>query len=350
MEVLDSGMLSTGPMVRRFEKSIEDYTGAKHAVSCNSGTSGLHLALSATLKNDGYGEIITTPHTFLATTNAIRAAGFHPRFVDVYSGTLNMNMELVEKEITDRTVAIMPVDFFAQACDMDDLKEITSRYEIPIIEDAVQGVGSFDNGVHTGRKADVGVLGFFPNKQITTGEGGCVITDDDGIAERCRQSRKHGLNNDQLCVRPGFNFKLSDVNCAIGLGQMQRIAEIAGKRIAAVKRYDELIEELEVPVSRPVVKPLNDVNPFVYIVMIQGDERDAEHRRDITIHLLRERGIACRDYFRCSHLHPYYSKSHRKSYPVAENAYRRSIALPFFSNITEEQIQYVVKNLNDILT
>ncbi len=348
LSVLNNRMLSTGPKVEEFENLLRDYLRVRHVVAVNSGTSALQLALRSLDIPRGR-EVITTPLTFIASTNCIVSEGLIPRFVDVQRDTLNIDVEGMYDTPLDKVGAILPVDYLAQVCDMDELMEFAGRHQLPVIEDSAEALGSTYKGKMAATLGTVGVLAFFPNKQITTGEGGAVITNSDEIAQVCLQLRKHGFDDRSLCVRIGYNYKLSDIACAVGIGQMKRIDELTRKRKRVETLYNEKIRTLGELVHRPRVLSHNSVNPFVYVVLIAQEKRV---KRNEVISFLHSRGVQARDYFRCIHLHPYYAERFgygRGDYPVAEELSDRSIALPFFNDLTDGQVDYVMESLREAL-
>lgn len=348
LSILNSRMLSTGPKVEEFENLLRDYLRVSHVVAVNSGTSALQLAVRSLDLTRGQ-EVITTPLTFIASTNCFVSEGLIPRFVDVQRDTLNIDVEGLYDAPLDKVGAILPVDYLAQVCDMDELMEFAGHHRLPVIEDSAEAIGSTYKGKMAGTLGTVGVLAFFPNKQITTGEGGAVVTNSYEIAQACLQMRKHGFDDRSLCVRIGYNYKLSDIACAVGIGQMKRIDELTRKRKRVETIYNERISTLGELVHRPRVLSHNSVNPFAYVILIAEEMRA---KRDEVISFLHSRGVQARDYFRCIHLHPYYAERfgyRRGDFPIAEELSDRSIALPFFNDLTAGQVDYVVELLREAL-
>ena len=267
--VLRSPNLSLGPKVPEFEQAVTQYAGRKRAVAVNSGTSALYLCMLA--ENIGPGdEVITTPFTFIATANCILMVGAKPVFVDIDPDNLNINPSKIEEKITKKTKAIMPVEVFGNPANFDKICQIAQKHNLLVIEDSCEALGSSLNGKKAGTFGQVGVFAFYPNKQITTGEGGMIITDDDNVADMCISLRNQGRAKQGGWLaheRLGFNYRLSDINCAIGIMQLSRLEEIKAKRKQVAKWYQEILAD-EKRLIVPKETKGCDISWFVFVVRL----------------------------------------------------------------------------------
>jgi len=359
LRTLRSGRLSIGPLVPEFESQIAARAGCRHGVAVSSGTSGLHLVLRSL--NIGPGdEVITTPFSFIASANCILFVGATPVFVDICPMSLNMDPARVERAITPRTKAILAVETFGNTAHMDAYRAIANRHEIPLVEDCCEALGATLKGRPAGSFGRAGVFGFYPNKQITTGEGGMIVTDDERLAEMCRSMRNQGrplgwqgasatggvaagswLRHERL----GYNYRLSEVNAAIGVGQMRRFDEILLKRQRVAQRYISRLGGSPALVV-PTIDPDVVMSWFVFVVRLStnysGEERDA------IIKGMRTHEIGASDYFPCIHLQPFYREQfgfETGMFPIAESVSQRTVALPFHNNLTEREIDLVCQTL-----
>jgi perosamine synthetase len=329
-EVLDSGQLSLGPRVPAFEQAFAERVGAAHACAVSSGTAGLHLGLRAAGVKDG-DEVITSPFSFIASANVILYERATPVFVDIDPDTLCVPADAYAAAVTDRTAAVLPVSIFGKACEIPDLG-------LPVVEDACEALGSVANRGHTA------VYAFYPNKQMTTGEGGVVVTDDPAVKEQIDSERNQGrapdmgwLDHDRL----GFNYRLTDIACAIGLVQLQRLDGMLADRARVARLYHAALAELDVE------RLDDDRSWFVYVVRIPR-ERD----RDDVIRALRELGVSAKPYLPAIHLYSFYRERfgfREGMFPVTEDVAARSIALPFFPQMSEGQVAQVAEALGQVL-
>ncbi|QXM06688.1 DegT/DnrJ/EryC1/StrS family aminotransferase [Crassaminicella indica] len=345
-EVLRSGILSIGPKIEEFEKKIADYIGVKHAVAVNSGTSGLHLVIKA-LGIGSEDEVITTPFSFISSSNCILFEGATPVFVDIDEKTLNIDIDKIEEKITPKTKAILVVDAFGHPNDMEKINEISKKYNLKVIEDACEALGSEYKGIKCGKNCDVGVFAFYPNKQITTGEGGIIVTDDDEIADLCRSMRSQGraitgtwLYHERL----GYNYRLSELHAALGVVQIDRIEEILQRREAVANTYNQLLKKVEGVTIPYIAKDVNKMSWFVYVI------RFAEYiDRNLVMEELQKRGIGCKPYFTPIHVQPFYQDQVKEKFEVTERVAAQTIALPFYTGMRKEEIEYVVEQLIEAL-
>ncbi|HEY4740063.1 MAG TPA: DegT/DnrJ/EryC1/StrS family aminotransferase [Candidatus Acidoferrales bacterium] len=348
LEALDSGILSLGPRLVEFEQAVTKLTGSRYAVAVNSGTSALHLCVKAANIKDG-DEIITTPFSFVASANCILFERAKPVFVDVDPVTLNIDVSKIEDAITPKTKAILPVHVFGRPCALTDITYIAKRHGLKIIEDSCEAIGAKHQDKPVGTFGETGVFAFYPNKQLTTGEGGVIVTDDPQIASRCRSWRNQGrsdadgwLEHDSL----GYNYRLSEMNCALGISQLSRIDEILAARARVAGFYDNAFEDCFDVIPPRLSEPGSTVSWFVYVVQL-GDDFDRDDR-DSVIATLKQQGIGCRNYFPPIHLQPLYQNMFGfgpGDFPVAEHAAERTIALPFFNRLSEEEVRFVCQSL-----
>ncbi|HEX5041201.1 MAG TPA: DegT/DnrJ/EryC1/StrS family aminotransferase [Candidatus Limnocylindria bacterium] len=344
MQVLASDVLSLGPMVEEFEALLRQRVGRKHAVACNSGTSGLHLAIRGLGIGEGT-EVLTTPFSFVASANCVLYERARPRFVDIEEQTLGMDPALVEEAGTSATRAILPVHVFGNPCQIEELEAISTQRGWGMIEDACEAIGSSINGRPLGSFGNASVFAFYPNKQITTGEGGIVVTDDPELADVMASMRNQGRDEDGTWlrhVRLGFNYRLDELSAALGVAQLRRIAVLREGRDRAVRAYRERLSSYEW-LSLPTPRTGADVDWFVYVVRLS-----ATLDRDHIINELEASGIPARPYFSPLHLQPFYRSEfgyRPGDYPVTERVARTTLALPFSSLISDAQIDRVCSEL-----
>lgn len=369
--VLRSGHLSLGPRVEEFENKFAAYIGAKYAVAVNSGTSALHLAVRASGIGSGH-EVITSSFSFVASSNCVVFEGAAPVFVDIDADTFNLDPLQIQRFIDDccivhpgtgalidlrtgRTVkAILPVHVFGLPCEMDGLLDLARKYNLCVIEDACEALGAEYKGQAAGTFGDVGVFAFYPNKQMTTGEGGILVTNDERTAVLCRSMRNQGRAPERDWLqheRLGYNYRLSDIHCALGLAQLERIDELLQGRERVAALYEKFLRGnpyLKLP--RPV--PNCKRSWFVYPVQLLRDETPDVLLRDRLLTKLRARGIGCQAYFPAIHLQPYFQRDHAahvRSVRETEAASKTCLVLPMFSSATEKQILYVCRTLREVL-
>ncbi len=349
LEVLRSGRLSLGSMVTRFEEALARRVQVAHAAAVSSGTAGLHLATR--LAGVGPGdEVITSPFSFVASANCALYEGATPVFADVDPHTLNLDPAAVEAAVTDRTRAIVAVDIFGYPCALDDLLAIADRHGLVFIEDACEALGAEYKGRPLGSHGHLAVFAFYPNKQITTGEGGIVVTSD-GDRWRLLKSLSNQGRADTggwlEHARFGYNYRLSDVAAAIGVAQLERLDEILRLRAGAALRYEELLTGLD-GVAPPLADDVDHRRSwFVYPVRLS-----AEIDRERVIAALAEGGVETSRYLPSIHLQPYMRERfgfREGMFPVSEEASRRLLALPFYSSIGVEDQERVVDALRRAL-
>jgi dTDP-4-amino-4,6-dideoxygalactose transaminase len=348
VEVLRSGHLSLGPQVPAFERAFAQRIRVPHASAVSSGTAGLHLALRAVGVSDG-DEVVTSPFSFVASANVIAYERARPVFADIDPVSLNLSPDAAAAAITDRTTAILPVHIFGYPADLLAFE----RLGLPIVEDACEALGAVHaDGVNVGGRGHPAVFGFYPNKQLTTGEGGMVTLGDGALKERIDSERNQGrapdmgwLDHDRL----GFNYRLSDVACAIGLAQLERLDTMLAERSRVAGWYRDALGDIE-GLGLPCQD--TDGNRRGWFVFVVQAPRGGPTRDDV-IRALRERGVQSKPYLPAIHLMTFYRETygHREGeFPVCEDVAARSLALPFFPAMTEGQVARVAQALRASLS
>jgi len=352
VDVLRSDWLTTGPKVEEFEEAFAARVGAKYAVAFSSGTAALHgAAFSAGLKTGD--EAITTPMTFAATANCVLYQGARPVFADVCPDTLNLHPDQAAERVTSKTRAVLPVDYAGHPADLDPILALAERHGMIVIEDACHAVGAEYKGRPTGGLAHMTVFSFHPVKHLTTGEGGMVTTDRADFAETLRRFRNHGISSDarqrQLAgswhydmVMLGFNYRLTDVACALGLSQLERLDANLARRREIAARYAAAFGDLP-GVLAPSVRA--DVNPAWHLYPIRLDLAQFNVDRNHIFRALRAENIGVNVHYIPVHLHSYYRNQfgyRGGEYPIAEQAYEELISLPIFHGMNEQDVEDVI--------
>ncbi len=349
--VLRGPDLSLGPKLTEFEGALARYVGRRRAVAVNSGTSGLFLSLLAL----GIGvddEVITTPFSFVASTTSIMMTGARPVFVDIDPVSLNLCPDRIEAAITPRTRAIVPVEAFGNPAGFDAVCEIAERRGLAVVEDSCEALGSALHGRKAGTFGTLSVFGFYPNKQITTGEGGAILTDDEALADLCVSLRNQGRSVADrwlLHERLGYNFRLSDINCALGLAQLSRIDEIKAKRSQVARWYQQMLAD-EDRLIVPSVPDGVEMSWFVFVVRLA--ERFGPDDRDRLLDEMRRQKIQVSNYFPPIHLQPFIAARYGHGpgdFPVCEQVAARTVALPFHTQLSEQDVAFVCGVLRGIL-
>lgn len=351
VSVLRTPSLSLGPKLLEFEAAFAARCGTSDAVACSSGTAALHLLVRAMGIGPG-DEVITTPFSFVASANCILMERARPVFVDIDADTWNIDPEQIERSVTSKTRAVIPVDVFGQVADMDAILDIARRHKLQVIEDSCEALGSHYKGRAAGSLGDAGVFGFYPNKQITTGEGGMIVTNDANLARLCRSLRNQGRDSMGGWLahpRMGYNYRLSDINCALGLAQLQRLDEIIAARSRVHAYYDtRLSDEPRVILQR--ISPDVSMSWFVFVVRLADEYSEADRDRILTS--LRESGIGSSNYFAPIHLQPFYVEAFGYKpgdFPVCEAVAARTLALPFHHELSENDVDFVCGRLRSLL-
>jgi len=348
--VLRTSRLSLGPQMEAFERAMAEYVGVPHAIAVSSGTAGLHLCIRALGIGEG-DEVIVPSFTFIAAANVIRYERAQPVFVDIDAESLNISPAGIERAITPKTRAILAVHTFGRPAEMIAIMAIAQRHRLLVIEDACEAIGAIYQGHRAGSFGDAAVFGFYPNKQITTGEGGMVVTRQPELPARIRALRNQGrydradwLQHAEL----GYNYRLSEINCALGLAQLNRIEVILKQREKVARQYQQILAEIS-----GLVLPATDVahtriSWFVYVIRLDASFTEAD--RDSIVATLTNAGIGCGRYFAPIHLQPsYVAWRNSATLPVTEAQASRTIALPFFNRITDDQIAQVGETLRTAL-
>lgn len=360
-DALRSGWVTTGPKTKQFEHEFAAAVGAKHAIAVNSCTAALHLSLEAAgVREDD--EVITTPYTFAASAEVVRYFNARPVLVDVEPESLNIRADLIEKAVTARTKAIIPVHIAGAAADLDPIMDVARRHGLAVIEDAAHSFPTRYKGRMVGSIGDFTCFSFYATKTITTGEGGMLTTNDDALAERCRIMSLHGISKDAWMrytaegswyyeiVAPGFKYNMTDVAAALGLAQLRKAERMFHRRAAIAARYDEAfstMEELQTPTA-----PAYSTHAWhLYMLRLHLDRISID--RAAVVERLRERNIGVSVHFIPLHVHPYYRDTYGytpEDFPVANREYRREISLPIYPTMSDDDVQSVIAAVADVVS
>ena len=354
---IKSGWVTQGPKVAEFEKAVAAYVGARHGVATTSCTTGLHLALASIGVGPG-DEVIVPSFTFIASANAILYTGATVVFCEIDPRTYNADPADIEKRITKRTKAIMPVDQIGLPCDIDAINEVAKRHGVDVVEDAAPAIGGAYKGRKVGSNAHQTVFSFHPRKVITTGEGGMITTDDDALADKARKLRAHAMSVSDLdrhkADRPiieeyhelGFNYRMTDIQASIGLVQIRRLDELLRIRVEKANRYDRELGRIG-GLAVPSVPPYATHTYQSYCLRLT---KDAHVERDELMARLLRRGIATRRGVMASHLEQVYrDRVGRVALPVTEDASRTTMLIPLFAAMTDDEQTYVIESLREEL-
>ncbi len=352
-EVLKSDFLTTGPKVAEFEYCVAKYTNTRYAVAVSNGTAALHAACFAAGIGPG-DEVITTPITFAASANCVLYCGGTPVFADINPKTYNISPEAIEEKITSRTKAVIPVHFTGQACEMDEIRRIAKRYGLIVIEDGAHALGAEYKGDKIGGLSEMTTFSFHPVKHITTGEGGMILTNDEELYKKLSLFRTHGItrNPDFMTENQGdwyyeqldlgYNYRISDIQCALGISQMQRLPEFLKKRRKIAAVYNKAFRDTEgILIPEQAEGTLNSWHLYV-IQVIGGDRKEVFDR-------LRRQGVGVNVHYIPVYKHPYYQKNgYSQVYcKNAEEIYGRMISLPIYPDLTEEEQEYVIERVKE---
>ena len=346
--VLDSNVLALGPFATRFEEGCAALAGRRFGVSCNSGTAGLHMVVRALGIGEG-DEVITTPFSFVASANCVLYERARPVFVDIEEETMGIDPSLVAHAATARTKAVLPVQVFGRACRIHEIDELASQHGWSLIEDSCEGLGSSVGERPVGSFGVASVFAFYPNKQITTGEGGMVVTDDPALASTFRSLRNQGRDEDGTWLRHvqlGFNYRLDELSAAIGVAQLERLSELAAGRARVAAAYGDALSGRDW-VRLPQSGPAETVDWFVYVVRLSPDID-----RDRVLTDLAARGVASRPYFSPIHLQPFYRAAFGHApgdFPVTERVAASTLAIPFSAVLPSEDVAYVAETLIEVV-
>jgi UDP-4-amino-4,6-dideoxy-N-acetyl-beta-L-altrosamine transaminase len=353
VDVLKSDWLTTGPKVKEFEDALCKYIGCKYAVAVNSGTSALDIAVQA-LNIEKGGEVITTPFTFAATSNAALYNGLKPVFCDIKSDTRNIDLAEIKKKITKKTRAIIYVDYAGHPCDIDEIRQIAKEHDLYLIEDACHALGAEYKGKKVGNFADMTIFSFHPVKHITTGEGGAIATNDRKLYQKLKLLRSHGIDKEakeRFGKNAGYaydmkilgrNYRITDFQCALGISQLKKIDNFIEKRSELVRLYNRLLSDVdfvEIPETKPYAK---HVWHLYTILLKDGIDRDKFFR------YMKESNIGTNVHYIPIYKFSYYRENftfNSEEYPTTEDVYRRIITLPLYPEMTEGDVKYVVNRV-----
>jgi perosamine synthetase len=349
--VLRTPHLSLGPKLQEFEGDVARYVGSSFGIGVSSGTAGLHLCIRA-LGIGGGDEVIVPSFTFVAVANAVRYENAIPVFIDVEPVTLNMDPSRIEAAITPRTKAILITHTFGCPADLPAILEIARRHQLYVIEDACEALGAEYDNRKVGSQGDLGVFAFYPNKQITTGEGGVVVTSNARIAAKVRALSNQGRSDTEDWFQHqeiGYNYRLSELNCALGISQLKRIEAIVMRREQIAKKYDATLKARQGLKLPPIVSPRRRISWFVYVIRLS--KSCTKIHRDWIVKEMNRRGIGCGRYFAPIHLQPAYRSVTFSSQTliVTESEAPRCLALPFFNRLSDEQIEEICYNLCELV-
>jgi len=348
MEVLSSGVLALGPFAETFEAAIAELAGRRFGIACSSGTAGLHMTVRAL----GLGpddEVITTPFSFVASANCLFYEGARPRFVDIEEDTLGLDPELIAAAAGPRTKGVLPVHVFGRPCRIEEIAALASHNGWILIEDSCEALGSRLEQRPMGSYGAASVFAFYPNKQITTGEGGVVVTDDPALATTLRSLRNQGRDEDGTWLRHiqlGYNYRLDELSAALGVAQLERLDELAAGRARVVATYEAELSGRDW-VRLPRQGPGETVDWFVYVIRL-GPSVD----RSRVMERLAARGVASRPYFTPLHLQPFFRSrlGHRPGdFPVTERVAASTLALPFSARLSDDDVRSVAAALIDAI-
>ena len=354
VDVLKSDFLTTGPKIAEFEQTVADYVGAKYAVAISNGTSALHAACFAAGIGPG-DEVITTPLTFAASANCVLYCGGTPVFADVDPKTYNIDPEDIRRKITDRTKAIIAVHLAGQPCDMDAIHSIAHEYGLIVIEDGAHALGSVYKGKKVGSLSDMTTFSFHPVKPITTGEGGMIVTDNEEFYKKMALFRRHGITRDDSMMTRndgpwfyqqfdlGYNYRITDIQCALGCSQMKKLDRFLARRKEIVARYNEAFADCD-----NIITPyqLSDTESGWHLYIVQVKNCD---RRQV-FEAMREKGIGVNVHYIPVYMHPYYQEHGYENVHCAnaEEIYSHIISLPLYPGLTSEQQDYVIDTLKSL--
>lgn len=355
VEVLKSDYVTTGPAVTAFEKAVAEYTGAKYAVAVSNGTAALHIACLAAGIKEG-DEVITTPITFAASSNCALYCGATLVFADIDPKTYNIDPEDIERKITARTKAIVAVHFTGQPCKMDEIHQIAEKYHLLVIEDAAHALGADYKGQKIGSLSDMTTFSFHPVKHITTGEGGMVTTNNEELYEKLVQFRSHGITRDPRFLKKeegawyyeqldlGFNYRITDIQCALGVSQMKKLDRFVERRREIAARYDKALGE-----CKQLLLPKQELgcNNSWHLYVVQVLDKDRKEVFDA----MRQKNIGVNVHYIPVYKHPYYQEHGYETVCCknAEQYYERAISLPMYPLLTDEELDYVIQCLLESL-
>ena len=355
IDVLRGDYLTTGPKVKEFEQVVCDYTGAKYAVAIANGTAALHAACFAA--GIGIGdEVITTPITFAASANCVLYCGGTPVFADIKADTYNIDTEDIRRKITNRTKAIIPVHFTGQPCEMDEIHAIAKEYGLVVIEDAAHALGADYKGIKIGGMSDMTIFSFHPVKHITTGEGGMILTNDEKLYERLILFRSHGITRNERFMTHneggwyyqqlelGYNYRITDIQCALGISQMKKLDRFVARRRKLVERYNEAFSGMQELVCPKQQEGCHN-SWHLYVIQVKNGRRKEIYDK------LQEKGIGVNVHYIPVYKHPYYQENGYENVKCvnAEKLYEQMISLPLYYSLTDEEQEYIIDVIKELV-
>lgn len=359
IKVLKGDYLTTGPKVKEFENKVANYVGAKYAVAVSNGTAALHVACHAVGISEG-DEVLVPAITFAASANCVLYCGGTPVFVDIDSKTYNIDVSNIREKITPKTKAIIPVDFSGQAVDMDKILEIAKAYDLIVIEDGAHALGSEYKGQKVGVRAHMTEFSFHPVKPVTTAEGGIIVTNDKRLYEKMMLFRSHGITRDPKFmleshgpwyyeqVDLGYNYRITDLQCALGISQMDKLDNFIERRREIVNKYNEAFKEVQ-EITTPYEAEYSNSGWHIYVIVLNLDKLTVG-RKEI-FEALQKENIGVNVHYLPVYLHPYYRElGYEKGLcPIAEDLYNRMITIPLFPAMTDKDVQDVITAVNKVI-
>ncbi|PTV93025.1 UDP-4-amino-4,6-dideoxy-N-acetyl-beta-L-altrosamine transaminase [Halanaerobium saccharolyticum] len=359
-KTLKSDYLTTGPKIKEFEEKFADYVDVKYAVAIANGTAALHAAIfAAGIKEDD--EVITTPITFAASANSVIYQNGIPVFADIDPDTYNIDPESIKEKITDKTKAIIPVHFTGQPCEMDEIMKIADKYNLTVIADGAHAVGAEYKGQKIGSIADMTTFSFHPVKHITTGEGGMITTDSKKLYDKLIKFRTHGITKNSSEYineshgpwyheqqKLGYNYRITDIQCALGISQLEKIDKFLARRKEIVKEYNKAFNDFEGII---IPEQLEDTNSAWHLYVIQLDLEKLTADRRKVFKDLRDTNLGVNVHYIPVYYHPYYqSLGYKKGIcPNAENLYERIITIPLYPKMSDQQVEEVIKRTKEVI-
>lgn len=360
VDSLETGWLGTGPKTKRFEEDFAEYKGASNAVAVHSCTAALHLSLLASDIGEG-DEVITTPMTFCATVNTIIHAGATPVLADVDRDTMNIDPEAIKEQITDDTAAILPVHFAGRMCEMEAIDEIADDHDLTVIEDAAHAIETERHGRKAGTVGDFGCFSFYATKNVVTGEGGMILTEDDEVAERLDRLALHGMSRDAWkrysdegydhyqVVDAGWKYNMMDLQAALGIHQLQRVDDYWKRREEIWSRYDRAFAELPIETPTP---PARDTRHAYHLYTVLVDEEEAGIERDAFLNGIEEQNVGTGVHYLSIPEHPYYQETfgwQPDDWPNAAEIGRRTVSLPLAPNLSDDDVADVIESVERVV-
>lgn len=347
VKVLKSGHLSLGPTNKEFEKKFAEYVGTKYALTVSNGTVALHLGVRALGLKEG-DEVITSPYSFISSSNCLLYERVKPVFVDVEKQTFNIDPDKIERAITKKTKAILPVHIFGQSAQMDSILKLAKKYKLKILEDSCESLGATFQGHMVGTQGDIGTFAFYPNKQMTTGEGGMIVTDSKEVYKLCDSMRNQGRGESMEWLRHerlGYNYRMDDMSAALGITQLKKLDWMIAEKAKIAHWYNEALTNVK-EVEGPMTAPERTHSWFVYVIRVKHKKRNELMKK------LGELGIQTKPYLPVIHLQPFMVKLFNfkaGDFPVAEAISSETLALPLYIGLTRKDIEYIAGQIKRVI-